>query len=83
MTSRTKLQLTLLAIVVYLLHQDCWNWTKFEPLFFGFVPVGLAYHAVYSVLASVLMWSLVKFAWPKHLDKLEAQEGKQSKEEAK
>jgi hypothetical protein len=83
MTSRTKLLLTLFAILIYLLHQDCWNWTKFEPLVFGFVPIGLAYHAGYSVLAAVLMWALVKFAWPEHLDELEAQEGKSSGEEAK
>ena len=60
--------LTLLVIVVYLLHQDFWNWNKAEPLWFGFLPVGLAYHAGYSILAAVLMAVLVKFAWPKHLE---------------
>ncbi len=60
--------LTLLVIIVYLLHQDFWNWNKAEPLFFGFMPVGLAYHAGYSILASILMAVLVKFAWPKHLE---------------
>ncbi len=61
--------LTLLVIAVYLLHQDSWNWRKADPLVFGFLPIGLAYQTGYSVLAAILMAVLVKFAWPKHLEK--------------
>ena len=67
--------LTALVIVVYFLHQDSWNWTKSEPLVFGFMPIGLAYHAGYSILAAVLMAVLVKFAWPKHLEDLQPAPG--------
>jgi hypothetical protein len=63
--------LTLLVLGVYVLHQDSWNWHKSEPLVFGFLPVGLAYHAGYSILAAVTMAILVKFAWPKHLEETE------------
>ncbi len=63
-----KVLLTLLVVTVYLLHQDCWNWRKYEPLVFGFIPIGLAYHAGFSILAAVMMWVLVKFAWPKDLE---------------
>ena len=63
--------LTLLVLAVYVLHQDNWNWKTAEPLAFGFLPVGLAYHAGYSILAAVLMAILVKFAWPKHLESIE------------
>ncbi len=63
-----KLLLTLMVIVIYALHQDCWNWRRYEPLVFGFVPIGLAYHAGFSILAAVMMWVLVKFAWPKDLE---------------
>jgi hypothetical protein len=62
------LLLTLLIFGVYLLHQDFWNWRKVEPLVFGFLPVGLAYQAGYSVLAAILMALLVKVAWPRHLE---------------
>ena len=58
--------LSLLILAVYLLHQDFWNWKKTEPLVLGFLPIGLAYHAGYSVLAALLMAVLVKVAWPKH-----------------
>jgi uncharacterized protein DUF3311 len=72
MTRAKAFLVTLLVLAVYLLHQDFWNWKKAEPLIFGFLPIGLAYHAAYSVLASILMAILVKLAWPKHLENTEA-----------
>ena len=50
-----KLLLLLAVLVVYVLHQDFWNWKQSDPLIFGFLPIGLAYHAGYSILASILM----------------------------
>ena len=66
--------LTLLILAVYVLHQDFWNWNKSEPLVFGFLPIGLAYHAGYSVLAAILMSVLVKVAWPKHLENVQPED---------
>jgi len=65
------LLLTTLVAVIYLLHQDFWNWKKADPLVFGFLPIGLAYQAGYSVLAAVLMAVLVRTIWPKHLENVE------------
>ena len=65
-----KLLLFLMIAGVYVLHQDYWNW-KSTDLVFGFLPVGLAYHAAYSVLAAVMMAVLVKTAWPEHLEQSE------------
>jgi hypothetical protein len=70
----TKLTVFLLILVVYLLHQDFWNWKKTD-LIFGFMPVGLAYHAGYSVLASITMALLVRLAWPKHLENVQTEKG--------
>jgi hypothetical protein len=76
------LLLTLLVVAVYVLHQDFWNWKKADPLVFGFLPVGLAYHAGYSILASIMMGILVKFAWPHHLEVSEPDDaGRQPVEE--
>jgi hypothetical protein len=61
----------LAAIVLYILHQDWWNWDN-GTLIFG-MPVGLAYHVAFCVAASILMFSLVRFAWPGHLE-IEAEE---------
>jgi hypothetical protein len=56
------------VIALYLLHQDFWFWRTAHPLVFGFVPIGLFYQACFSVAASLVMWLLVKFAWPHHLE---------------
>jgi hypothetical protein len=61
------LVLTLGLIVV---HQDFWNWNKVNAAF-GFLPVGLWYHALYCVAAAVLLWLFVAFAWPRHLENVQ------------
>jgi hypothetical protein len=62
--------LTVLVVGMVILHQDFWNWGTARPLVFGFLPIGLAYHAAYSVAAAVVMWLLVRTAWPKHLEEV-------------
>jgi len=57
------------VVALYALHQDFWFWRTAHPLVFGFVPVGLFYQACYSVAAALLLWLLVKFAWPSHLER--------------
>jgi len=69
-----------LVVVVYVFHQHFWIWTKAEPLVFGFLPVGLAYHAAYSVLAAITMAVLVKFAWPSHLENVQPEPDSQKKQ---
>ena len=65
-----KWALTLLVVVVIALHHDFWNWTN-KSLVLGMLPVGLAYHASYAVLAAITMAVLVRYAWPKHLEAIE------------
>ena len=54
--------------VFYLLHQDVWFWSEARPLVFGFMPIGLFYHAAYTFASALLLWFLVRTAWPAHLD---------------
>lgn len=54
----------LVFIVLAVLHQDFWNWDNAEAVF-GFLPVGLAYHAAYSLVAAAFWAIVVKFAWPR------------------
>jgi hypothetical protein len=63
-----KLSLFLLIVAVYAAHQDLWNWSKPEPMIFGFLPAGLAYQSAYSIACAALMAILVKTAWPKELE---------------
>lgn len=73
-----KLLLLILVIAVYVVHQDYWNWNKTEPLVFGCLPIGLAYHAGYSILCAITMWVLVQTVWPKHLEVEESETPSQS-----
>ena len=60
--------LVLAVVALYVLHQDYWNWYDARPLVFGFVPIGLAYHAAFSVACAVVLGLLVTYAWPSHLE---------------
>jgi hypothetical protein len=63
-----KWLLALMVLTVYVLHHDYWNWHD-KSLVMGFLPKGLAYHAGFSVLAAIMMWVLVKTAWPEHIER--------------
>ena len=56
------------VIVLYLLHQDFWYWHDARPLVFGFLPIGLFYHAAFTIATAGALWLLVTFAWPSHLE---------------
>tara|TARA_Y100000590_G_scaffold415023_1_gene512416 strand:+ start:49 stop:327 length:279 start_codon:yes stop_codon:yes gene_type:complete len=64
----TRAILILFVFCLYVLHQDIWYWNVARPLIFGFLPIGLFYHAAYSVAVSVLMLLLIKYAWPSHIE---------------
>jgi len=54
--------------LLYVLHQDLWFWHDARPLVFGFLPIGLFYHAAFTVVAAGVLWLLVTLAWPAHLE---------------
>ncbi len=57
-----------IAAVLYVLHQDIWFWRDARPLVFGFLPIGLFYHAAYTALISIVLAWLVRAHWPAHLE---------------
>ena len=68
MSGTTRIGWFAVIVAVYLLHQDVWLWRQARPLVFGFLPVGLAYHAAYCAAVAALMWALTRFAWPSYLE---------------
>jgi hypothetical protein len=55
-------------LLMLVLHQDFWNWSSAEILFLG-MPVGLSYHAFFSVACSLLgSWAVI-WAWPASWEK--------------
>ncbi|MES2923862.1 MAG: hypothetical protein V4819_20070 [Verrucomicrobiota bacterium] len=55
-------------VALFLLHHDFWNWSN-GNLVFGFIPVGLAYHAGYSIVVSIFWVFVVRYAWPHSIEK--------------
>jgi hypothetical protein len=54
-------------VLLLLLHQDSWNWNNAD-LILGFMPVGLFYHACYSLVAAAFWGIVMKVAWPTELE---------------
>ena len=57
----------LVFVVLAVLHQDAWNWDS-KRLVFGFMPIGLAYHALYSLVAATFWGIVMTVAWPRDLE---------------
>lgn len=55
-------------LTLALLHQDYWWWNSIEPLVFGFIPIGLAYHIGVSITAGILWALAVHYCWPRDVD---------------
>lgn len=64
---KSTLIFLVIFIVLAVLHQDVWNWDKAD-LVFGFMPIGLAYHVAYSLVAAAFWMIVIKVAWPTKLE---------------
>jgi hypothetical protein len=70
-----KWVMTFLTVVLIVVHQDLWNWAKAKPELFGFLPVGIWYHGLFCVAASVVLWMWGAFLWPSHLENVQPEPG--------
>ena len=59
--------LVVLILILLVLHQDNWFWED-DTLVFGFIPVGLFYHACISIGASLTWWWATCYCWPEGLE---------------
>lgn len=59
---------TVLIVLLAVFHQDFWWWDTPDPMVFGFLPIGLAYHAAISLAAGILWALAVRYCWPDELD---------------
>jgi hypothetical protein len=74
--------ISIVFLVLVVLHQDFWNWDN-AKLVFGFMPVGLFYHACYSLVAALFWAFVMQVAWPSELEKWADAESDQGKGESK
>ena len=57
------------AVALAVLHQDFWLWDD-DTLLLGFLPAGLGYHILYSILASGVWTLAIVYAWPSDVENL-------------
>lgn len=55
------------VLVLGIVHYDFWWWGD-RTLLFGFLPIGLGFHALISILASITWAMAVRHAWPSELE---------------
>lgn len=65
--TRSSLLIWLGAAILFCLHQDFWLWDN-SHLLLGFLPIGLGYHALFSILAASLWALAIRLAWPNRLE---------------
>lgn len=53
-------------LLLFVLRHDLFLWN--DGRLVAGLPVGLIYHVVFCVVVALLMWLLVRFAWPAELD---------------
>lgn len=56
-----------LILLLAVLHQDFWWWDD-RTVLFGFLPIGLAWHAAISLGAALVGWLAVLTVWPPELE---------------
>ena len=61
------LKLWVLVLLLVVLHQDNWFWDD-PTLVFGFIPIGLFYHACLSVAASLVWFWATIYCWPEEVE---------------
>lgn len=62
-----KSWLAVCVVVLVLLRNDFLFWPA-DAVLFGFFPACLAHQAMISILAALLWWAAVTFAWPSDLE---------------
>ena len=60
-----------LVLLLVVLHQDNWFWED-GALVFGFMPIGLFYHACISIAASIVWFMATRFCWDDELTEIAA-----------
>ncbi len=67
-TPGSRRVVTALFVLLFVVHHDGWWWAD-RRLVLGFLPIGLAYHALFSIAAG-LLWALANhFAWPDEIER--------------
>lgn len=57
-----------LVVLLFVLHQDFWWWDSIDPMLLGFLPIGLGFHVLLSILTAIVYALAVKYWWPSDVE---------------
>lgn len=55
------------VVILAIVHYDFWYWED-RTLLFGFLPIGLGFQALISLLAGIAWALVVRCAWPAEIE---------------
>ena len=55
------------VVLLAILHYDFWYWGD-RSLVLGFLPIGLAFHALFSLTAAAVWALAIRYLWPSHVE---------------
>lgn len=67
-----------LFFLLFILHQDFWWWDD-SYLVLDVLPIGLAFHAGFSIVCAILGWAAIKYAWPYELEQFAEEDNHEKK----
>ena len=56
-----------LVVVLAIVHYDFWWWED-STLVFGFMPIGLFFHALISLAAGIVWFAMTRWGWPEWVE---------------
>jgi hypothetical protein len=66
----------ILFAILFVIHHDFWWWDD-PSLILGFLPIGMAWHVLFSIAASVFWLAVIKYSWPSSLESWAEQKSSQ------
>ena len=65
-TCKTHPNLWVVIVGLLILHQDVWFWDS-QTVVVG-LPIGMAYHVVFSIVVALAFSLVLKYAWPAEVE---------------
>ena len=69
---RRRIVVGVLLVALFVLHQDGWLWDD-ARLVLG-LPIGLAYHVVFCLVATLVLTIAVRWSWPREASAADAED---------
>jgi hypothetical protein len=65
-----RIVVAVLLVALFVLHQDTWLWHDAQ-LVLG-LPIGLAYHVIFCLAATLVLTIAVRWSWPREASAVDA-----------